>query len=53
MFDFAILGYLGTLRLKIPWKKLKTEAIVIDIQDVFALAVPKTSIEVQSRSKKK
>lgn len=41
------LGYLGTLRLKIPWKKLKTEPVIVEISDIYALAIPKGSMDVR------
>jgi len=42
------LGYLGSLKLKIPWKKLKTEPVIIEITDIYALVLPKTAINVQN-----
>ena len=46
LFSCAQIGYLGTLRLKIPWKKLKTEPVIVEISDIYALAVPKVALEV-------
>ena len=41
------IGYMGKLRLKIPWKSLKTEPAVISIERVFLLASPKLHTEVR------
>jgi len=32
--------YLGTLILKIPWKKIYTEPVEVVIEDLFAIAGP-------------
>eukprot|EP00050_Salpingoeca_kvevrii_P000824 m.156882 g.156882 ORF g.156882 m.156882 type:complete len:3776 (-) comp10222_c0_seq1:35-11362(-) len=33
-------GFLGRLTMKIPWSRLKSESVVISIEDVFVLAAP-------------
>jgi vacuolar protein sorting-associated protein 13A/C len=33
-------GYIGTLRVSIPWSRLTSESVSIEIQDVFLLANP-------------
>eukprot|EP01137_Pigoraptor_chileana_P012954 Opistho-2@65866 len=34
-------GYLGKLTLKIPWKKLKSEPVLVSIDNLFIVASPK------------
>lgn len=33
-------GYIGSLRVSIPWARLTSESVTIEIQDVFLLANP-------------
>lgn len=36
-------GIVGTLTLKVPWKNLKTEPVHVVLDQVFALALPRTA----------
>lgn len=38
-------GHIGKLVLKIPWKNLYTEAVVAEIDGIYALAVPNAGIQ--------
>ncbi|BFZ13595.1 hypothetical protein BsWGS_16634 [Bradybaena similaris] len=38
-------GHLGKLTLKVPWKNLYTEPVVVHIQDIYALTVPDTAVK--------
>jgi hypothetical protein len=33
-------GFIGTLRLQIPWSSLRTKSIVVEIQDLYVLVGP-------------
>lgn len=33
-------GFLGKFRVKFPWNKMTSEAVTVEIEDVFLLAVP-------------
>ncbi|GAM28695.1 hypothetical protein SAMD00019534_118710, partial [Acytostelium subglobosum LB1] len=35
-------GYLGRLELKVPWKDLKSKPVIVNIDSIYALAVPQT-----------
>ncbi|EFA79338.1 hypothetical protein PPL_07756 [Heterostelium album PN500] len=36
-------GFLGRLELKVPWKDLKSKPVIVNIDSIFALAVPQTA----------
>ncbi|CAG5116191.1 unnamed protein product, partial [Candidula unifasciata] len=38
-------GHLGKLTLKVPWKNLYSEPVVVHIQDIYALTVPNTAVQ--------
>ena len=42
-------GYVGNLTLKVPWKSLKTEPVVVVLDQVFALAQPRAATTVRAR----
>eukprot|EP01133_Synstelium_polycarpum_P011523 gene11523-13446_t len=35
-------GFLGRLELRVPWKDLKSKPVIVNIDNVYALAVPQT-----------
>jgi len=43
---------LGTLRLKIPWKKLKSEPAVISLEDLFILVSPRSTTDSDKQARK-
>ncbi|CAL1529954.1 unnamed protein product, partial [Lymnaea stagnalis] len=46
-------GHIGKLTLKIPWKNLYTEAVVAQIEGIYALAVPNVGIKYNEAKEKK
>ena len=46
------IGTLGTLRLKIPWKKLKSEPAVISLEDLFILVSPRSTTDSDKQARK-
>jgi hypothetical protein len=40
-------GYVGNLTLKVPWKNLKSEPVVVVLDQVFALAQPRSATAVR------
>lgn len=46
----TVIGYLGSLQLRIPWANLKTQPVRVLIGDLFVLAGPRTETEVQRES---
>ena len=43
---------MGTLRLKIPWKKLKSEPAVISLEDLFILVSPRSTTDSDKQARK-
>jgi vacuolar protein sorting-associated protein 13A/C len=39
----SLQGFLGKLRLKVPWKNLKSQAVIVQLDNVFILAQPEYS----------
>ncbi|KAL8617862.1 hypothetical protein ACOMHN_040210 [Nucella lapillus] len=46
-------GHIGKLVLKIPWKNLYTEAVVAEIDGIYALAVPNVGIKYNAEKEEK
>jgi vacuolar protein sorting-associated protein 13A/C len=53
-FALSFAGIIGKLKLQVPWKNLKSEPVVVLIEDVFILCKPQYNYnEVNEKAKKK
>ncbi|EGG20963.1 vacuolar protein sorting-associated protein 13 family protein [Cavenderia fasciculata] len=47
-------GFLGRLELRVPWKDLKSKPVIVNIDNIYALAVPQTqSFKYDEQAEKK
>ncbi|XP_030388188.1 vacuolar protein sorting-associated protein 13 [Scaptodrosophila lebanonensis] len=46
-------GYLGKLVLKIPWKNLYSQPVIVDIEDLYVLVSPKNNVEYNAEKEAK
>jgi vacuolar protein sorting-associated protein 13A/C len=37
-------GYLGMISISVPWTKLESQSTVVNIRDLYILAVPSTKV---------
>jgi vacuolar protein sorting-associated protein 13A/C len=44
---------LGELKLVIPWNNLGTKPVIVNVKDVYVLAIPRTESSVSKFSQKK
>ncbi|XP_017018537.1 intermembrane lipid transfer protein Vps13 [Drosophila kikkawai] len=48
-----IYGYLGKLVLKIPWKHLYTQPVIVNIEDLYALVTPNNNVQYNAEKEAK